>query len=255
MSFFLCGSAILVRKEEIHMKKAVIGILTHPETDDLVHPTNYIGDRYIVSIEKAGGLPVLIPIVDDVDCIQQYIALCDGILVPGGIDVNPLCYNENPSMRIGVTDLAFDTWELHVIKQAEEKRLPILGICRGIQILNVYRGGTLWQDLRDQSSTTFQHVQKEIKRDSVSHKVLIDTHSHLHSLFGSDLMVNSFHHQAVKELGKGLLVSAKATDGTVEAIEAVDYPYMLGVQWHPEAFVFKDDSMMPLFRDFVDACR
>lgn len=237
------------------MKKPVIGILTHPETEDLVHPTNYIGDRYIASIEKAGGLPVLLPIVDDIDCMQQYIALCDGILVPGGIDVNPLCYKENPSMKIGATDLAFDRWELHVIKQAEEKRLPILGICRGIQILNVYRGGTLWQDLHEECPAAFQHVQKEMKRESVSHEVFIDENSHLHTLFGSNLMVNSFHHQAVKDLGRGLVVSAKASDGTVEAIEAVDYPYMLGVQWHPEAFVFKDESMMALFRDFIEACR
>ena len=236
------------------MRKPVIGILTHPETEDFQSPKNYIGDRYIASIKKVGGLPILIPIIDDEDCIKQYIDMCNGIVVPGGIDVNPLCYGQNPSRYIGATDIAFDQWELHVIQQAEEKRLPILGICRGIQILNVSRGGTLWQDLREQSPTTFLHAQKEIARDSVSHEVHFEKGSKLYSLFGERVMVNSFHHQAVRDVGNGFVVSAKANDGTIEGIEATDYPYMVGVQWHPEAFVCKDDRMLPLFKDFLEHC-
>ena len=233
-----------------------IGVLAHPAVNDhALLLTHSIGGDYIQSLIDAGGLPVIIPVTNDKELLKEYTDECDGFLIPGGIDVNPICFNENPHPLIGDTNLPFDRFELEMIRLIREQKKPVLGICRGLQILNVAMGGSLWQDLSLQSENTFKHVQKEQGRPGISHKVDIEENSLLHQIFGKELYVNSFHHQALKDVGEGLQVVAKAPDGTIEAVEGKDYPYMVAVQWHPENFiVLPEKPMLKLFESFVEAC-
>lgn len=237
--------------------KPMIGVLAHPsDSKSLIHPYNFIGRYYTDSIQKAGGIPIIIPIIDDEEVIASTIDAIDGLLIPGGMDLNPLSYHEDPMDKLGTTDISFDQWEYHFISKAKEKKIPILGICRGHQILNAYHGGTLYQDLSYRNEKTFLHAQKEASRSAVWHCVHFEEGSKLFELFGKELYVNSFHHQAVKDLAPNFRVTAKANDGVVEAIEdTTDYPYMIGVQWHPEGFVKDSDIMMPLFNDFIENCK
>lgn len=237
--------------------RPVIGVLAHPsDSQSLIHPYNYIGRFYTDSIQKAGGIPLIIPAIDDCTVITSTVEVIDGLLIPGGMDLNPLSYHENPKDKIGSTDIAFDQWEFHFIEIAKSKKIPILGICRGNQVLNVYHGGTLYQDLSYREEKTFLHTQKEMKRSAVWHSVSFEEGSHLHDLFGEKLMVNSFHHQALKDIPHNFKITGKAEDGVVEAIEDItDYPYLIGVQWHPEGFIKDSDVMMPLFNDFIKHCK
>jgi len=237
--------------------KPKIGVLAHPAVNEHAYLLNHtIGGDYILSLIEAGGLPVIIPITNDKELLKQYADLCDGLLVPGGIDVNPICYGENPDPLIGDTNMSFDRFELDMIKMIMEQGKPVLGICRGIQIINVALGGTLYQDMALQPGNAFRHVQKEQGRPGISHKVEIEKDSLLHQVFGDELYVNSFHHQAIKDLGEGLKITAKAADGTVEAVEGTEYPYLTAVQWHPENFILLPEKpMLPLFVSFIEACR
>lgn len=239
--------------------KPVIGILAHP-SEPLMNPTNNpenkIGQNYTDSIQKAGGLPFIIPIIDKGDLINEYVSRIDGLLVPGGIDIHPSYYHEEKKEKLGITSSIYDSFEMHFLERAEEKRIPILGICRGIQLLNVYHGGTLYQDLSYRKKNSLNHKQTDPTRWAICHSVLFEEGSKLESLFGKSLMVNSFHHQACKDIANNFKVTARAEDGIVEGIEDItDYPYLVGVQWHPEGFVSKNDSNMPLFVDFVEHCR
>lgn len=231
--------------------KPVIGILAHPsekKMDPIGNPDNKIGQNYTESVHKAGGLPFIIPITDDEEMIQEYVNHIDGLLIPGGIDINPKYYHQDKHPSTNTPSQIFDSFEFHFLKQAEEKKLPILAICRGIQLLNIYHGGTLNQDIPN-------HKQKDPTRWAICHSVTFQEGSRLYTLFGDSLKVNSFHHQSLKEVPNFFYITAYSNDGVIEAIEAKDYPYMIGVQWHPEGFVYYDDSNMALFIDFVEECK
>ncbi len=234
--------------------KPLIGILAHPPYTFEKNPFNQISCNYTDSIYQAGGIPIIIPQIDDLELLQEYADKIDGLLIPGGIDVNPMMYHENPLPHLGTTNIRYDKWECHMIEVCEKKQMPILGICRGIQILNVFHGGTLWQDLSDRKESTFLHNQTE-DRGYPSHSVHIEKGSYLESIFGNKIDVNSFHHQALKDVADNFKVSAYAEDGVIEGIEDPTYPYLIGVQWHPEGFVHTSDVMMPLFRDFISKCK
>ena len=233
--------------------KPVIGILAHPPYTFEKNPYNQIGCNYTDSIYKAGGIPIVIPQIDDMETIQGYVDIIDGLLIPGGIDINPMMYHEDPLPKLGTVNIKYDTWQFHVLDVFKKTNKPILGICRGLQMLNVYHGGTLYQD-NSYRENTFLHNQTE-DRGSASHSIHISQDTHLSKLFGESLDVNSFHHQMIKDLASNFIVSATANDGVIEAIEDPTYPYMIGVQWHPEGFVHTNDSMMPLFTDFIENCK
>ena len=208
-----------------------------------------LAEGYYQSILKAGGTPFIIPCYDDTDALINTLEKLDGILLTGGADINPLFLGEEPVKELHGINPRRDRQELLLTRLAADRQIPILGICRGIQIMNAAFGGPLYQDIHSQMEGTRIKHSQELDRSYASHTVTIEKDTLLHNLFKTDaIAVNSFHHQAVKEAAPGFRVCARATDGVIEAMESTEYKSMLGVQWHPECFILKgDECMMPLF--------
>jgi putative glutamine amidotransferase len=216
-----------------------------------------MNQRYYEAVAAAGAAPVLIPLLDDVDALRATYEACAGIMIPGGVDMDPGTYGEAPHERLGRVDPARDRVELQLTRWAIEDRKPLLGLCRGLQVINVAAGGTLYQDLDAQLDGAIRHDYFPtfgFDRDYVSHDVAVAPASRLRSLVEIDqLPVNSMHHQGVKRLGAGLVACAHAADGLIEAVESVNGHWMVGVQWHPEVFEADDPHTRELFRGFVRA--
>ncbi len=210
--------------------------------------------NYVQSIIDAGGLPVLIPTSQGDQLVYPYVNSIDGLMLTGGEDVNPLVYGGEPRPELGDTDLERDRFELALVSAAESRGIPIFGICRGLQIMNVYRGGSLYQDLVAETGTTIGHAPFHLPMESRHHSIQITEGTRLHTIFRQpELVVNSFHHQAVKDVGKGLLVTARAPDGIVEGMEDPDLDFFLGVQFHAEAMPPLDPYYLTVFTAFVEA--
>ncbi|AOT70584.1 hypothetical protein Gferi_13980 [Geosporobacter ferrireducens] len=208
----------------------------------------------IKCIEKSGGIPIPIPVFEDNDeYITEIIERLDGILLTGGSDIHPEEYGQDVKIGLGTVVPERDIFELKLCKKALELNKPILGICRGLQIINVFFGGTLYQDLKETKFTTIEHRGTMLPKFSYCHSINVDTNSKIYTAFGRNkIMVNSFHHQGVDKIGDGLKKTAWAEDGMVEGIEHIDYPFVVGVQWHPEAMVDKYEEHLKLFRLFVN---
>ena len=225
--------------------------------------TDIDGDRkhqlntnYVTAIIRAGGLPLILPIGVEEDA-KQVAHMLDGIILTGGGDIDPTLFNEEPHASLGEVTPARDSLEIQLAKEMLQVNKPILGICRELQILNVALGGAIIQDIHSQSANTIlQHSQKA-PRSHQSHFVQIEKASILESITGtSQIKVNSFHHQAVKDVPKPLLVSGTASDGIIEAVESTAHHFVLGVQWHPEALAENGDVVsLQLFNTFVEKCR
>lgn len=207
---------------------------------------------------KLGAIPLIIAFPDDVSKVDQlaqdYVQLIDGLMLPGGPDVDPTFYGEEPHPKIGMTLYQKDRFEIALIKAALAADKPIFGICRGIQIMNVAIGGTLYQDLESQyPELKIQHPQATLGQFA-THHVELTAGSKLAKLYGqSTIKVNSRHHQAVKAVGKGLKVTAVAPDGVIEGMESTDTDLFLGVQWHPENMWQQEDpQQLVVFQDFLD---
>lgn len=222
----------------------IIGLTANFHDDECT-----LAETYYTSILKAGGVPFILPPTDNTDVILNSLKNIDGLLLTGGGDINPLYLNEEPIQELHSINARRDKQELLLTKLASDRQIPILGICRGIQILNFAMGGTLYQDIYSQrEKQTIKHNQ-DLDRSIASHTIIIKKDSLLYKIIGKDyLPVNSFHHQAVKKTAPGFKVSAIAPDGVIEAIESAECKAMLGVQWHPECFITNGDtSMMPIF--------
>lgn len=209
--------------------------------------------RYVEAVLAAGGLPILLPHARDV--AGAYLALLDALVVTGGaFDVPPELYGEARRDVCGALQPERTAFERDLVEAALAARLPVLGVCGGMQLMNVVRGGTLHQDLP--ADTGIAGHEQPAPKDAPSHDVLVAPGTQLASLVGAGpLPVNSTHHQAVKEPGAGVLVSARAADGVVEAIELPDLPFALGVQWHPEAVARHEPRHAALYRGLVQAAR
>lgn len=202
-----------------------------------------------------GAIPLILPFPDDVNNIQatanEVVALYDALILPGGPDVDPQNYGEEPIPEIGMPITQKDQFEIALIKATLAAKKPILGICHGMQIMNVAMGGTLYQDLATQDPDyAIQHAQAAIGNWR-THHINLENDSHLAQLLGNRSLVNSRHHQAVRKVGQGLRVTATAPDGVIEGIESVDNNLLVGVQWHPENFWQKDTTQLNLFKDLL----
>jgi putative glutamine amidotransferase len=211
-----------------------------------------LGLPYLKGLEEAGGLPMVIPPLD-LEAIEPLLDRLDGICLSGGPDLDPQTYGAGPHPELGPTEPDLDRFELAVARRADERGMPILAICRGTQALNIVRGGVLHQHLPE-ISDEIPHRQ-HAPGNQTSHAVTIDPKSRLAAaLEGSEIDVNSFHHQAIDRLGDRLVVSARAPDGTIEAVEDPTRRFLIGVQWHAETLVHRPYEAA-LFRRFVAACR
>ena len=209
-----------------------------------------LAEGYYQSVLKAGGTPFILPPFEETDALIQALESIDGLLLTGGADINPLYLNEEPIKELHGINPRRDYQELMLTKLAADRQIPILGICRGIQTLMAALGGTLYQDIHSQMEGTRIKHDQDLGRSYASHTVTIEKDTLLHRLFPTDtLAVNSFHHQAVKEVAPGFQVCAYSSDGVIEAVESTAYKSVLGVQWHPECFILRgDECMMPLFQ-------
>ena len=231
------------------MKKR-IGITCSEElqNDKYIH---FIKQDYLQAIIAAQGIPVLLPPVP-IEDIEMQLDMIDGLMIIGGCDVNPLLYHENPLPLLGETDYPRDLYEIALIKKAIQKNIPIFGVCRGLQVINVAFGGTLYQDLSYAPQKILLHSQKE-RRECASHTINIQENSFLYPIFQDRGYVNSFHHQAIDQLGKGLKAVAYSEDQMIEAIEHISLP-ITAVQFHPEDMYKTDQKMQEIFNQFVAKC-
>ncbi|WP_162012333.1 gamma-glutamyl-gamma-aminobutyrate hydrolase family protein [Streptococcus sp. S784/96/1] len=215
----------------------------------------YVNEDYVHSITQNGGIPMILPVSSDREVLDGYMEGIDGLLLSGGHDICPLNYGEEPSPKLGDTFPARDQFDFALLEKAKEKNIPILGICRGAQIINVNHGGTLWQDLSYANQPFLKHWQEHYP-DLATHSVILEKDSLLMQIFGQEkMLVNSFHHQIVREVGDNLRVVARAMDGVVEAIEHTDYRFMIGVQWHPEMLHKSMLEMNQLFKAFIEEAK
>ncbi len=210
-----------------------------------------LGLKYLRAIEAAGGVPVVVPPLRP-EAAEQLLDRVTGVCLSGGPDLDPVAYGAREHQRLGPTWRELDGFELALARGADARGLPILAVCRGLQALNVARGGTLHQHLPDVVGEEIHHRQHEPAANP-THWVTFTGDSQLQRILGRRrTKVNSFHHQAVDELGEHLVITGRARDGTVESIEATDREFVLGVQWHAECLVARADQAA-LFRAFVEA--
>ncbi|GMV08761.1 MAG TPA: gamma-glutamyl-gamma-aminobutyrate hydrolase family protein [Gemmatimonadaceae bacterium] len=217
-----------------------------------------MNQRYYMSVAFAGGAPILIPLLDDEpEALRAAYDACDGILIPGGVDVDPNQFGEEPHPKLGRTDPARDRTEMELTRWAVDDGKPLLGLCRGLQVMNVALGGTLYQDLEDQYPEAIKHdyfPTYGFERDHLAHEVTLAQGSRLrHALELDRIRVNSMHHQGIKALAPTLTATAVAPDGLIEAAEVPGAAFCVGVQWHPEVFELTDPHTRHVFREFVSA--
>lgn len=210
---------------------------------------------YVRAVERAGGVPVLIPPLSDELGMRAICDRLDGLLLTGGEDLDPDLYGEQPLPECGASDRQRDDSELAFTRWALDADVPLLGICRGMQLLNVARGGSLYQDLGTQQPHVEQHAQTRHPRSHRSHDIRILPDSQLAAILGTSRhSVNSLHHQAVNRVGDGVRIVAWSPDDVAEAMELPAYSFALAVQYHPEELEPTDEASQRLFSAFVRAC-
>ena len=217
----------------------------------------YLARHYGEAVVASGGVPLHLPLIPDPEVVGAFVSRLDGVLLPGSAsDVDPLRYGQEPHPRLGDVHPLKDETDLLVLKEAEARRLPLLAICFGMQVWNVFRGGSLIQDVASQVPTAFKH-QQGAPRERPSHSLSINPETLLGNLAGgSSAVVNSHHHQALEKIGEGLQASAWSSDGLIEAVEDTrEGRWALGVQWHPELGWESDRLSRAIFDSFLKAAR
>ena len=212
---------------------------------------SYVNHDYVRSVTEAGGIPLIIPFNEEDDVVEALMDRVHGLLLSGGHDVYPLLYGEEPCRQIGAVWPERDHFDMLLLKRAEARKIPVVGICRGLQIINVAHGGTLYQDLSKDPQSFVKHSQNQDPA-TATHTIEIDPQSRLASLLGrTEWVTNSHHHQTVHEVGQGLLVTARAKDGTVESLQGTGESYLMAYQFHPEMMSIHSKLARNLFVDFV----
>ena len=218
-------------------------------------PLMALTEAYLTAVLQAGGIPLMIPLGLDETDLQRLLANVDGVLLPGGGDVDPAFYQQPMSEQILRADPDRDRVEILAAQTAVSQQKPLLAICRGHQVLNVALGGSLWTDISSQLPGAANHdYDGSHPRNYLAHHVTIQPDSRLARYIGAgETAVNSLHHQAIRDLAPSLKVTATAPDGVIEAVELPNHPFAIGVQWHPEWLVADDAAMRRLFAGFVAA--
>ena len=244
--FLLLGCVCIVNAQ----KRPVIGISdVYKNSNNAAVPRSYVD-----AVLQVGGLPVVIPLMSDRDKIIELLNSLDGVIFTGGEDFDPSYYNEKPIPQLGKVNAPRDKFDINLLHMAVERKIPVLGICRGLQLINIAYGGSLYQDLRAQyHDKSISHRQRQAKEEA-SHAVIVEDNTVFADIVKDRmLMVNSSHHQAIKKLAAGFRVAGKSNDNIIEAIEKIDSEnWILGVQFHPETRVTRDDAMRRIFQRFVD---
>ncbi len=234
-----------------------IGITSwHRDDPDHLERWEGIRDTYTGAVRAGGGLPVVLPIADDdPETLDGYLGAVDGLLFSGGEDIAPAYYGEALDERCQEPDPERDLFEIQLARLAMERRVPILGICRGLQVVNVAAGGTLYQDIACRPGTRAYHAASMANRGHLIHPVRLAPGSHLFGIMGvTESEVTSTHHQFVKDLAPGFRIAAESVDdGIVEGIEHPGQPFLVAVQWHPERIYKQRAEHLALFRALVTA--
>jgi len=216
----------------------------------------FLAERYLRAIERAGAIPIVLAATRSNATVTRLLGILHGLVVSGGhFDIHPRQYGEKPLAELGVIKAERTDFELAITRAAMQRDLPVLGICGGAQAINVVLGGSLYQDIGTQCPGAGSHERIGKKR-AAGHRIRIDTGSRLFTIFRRrDFKVNTSHHQSIKKLGRGLVVSARASDGIIEGIESTKHRFVVGVQWHPEALAPRQKLQRRLFSFFTKVCR
>jgi putative glutamine amidotransferase len=224
-----------------------------------IPPSWVMSQRYIVTLTNAGAIPWMIPLVDE-DTLRGVYEELDAVFLPGGADIDPHTYGKPPHPLCDKTDRERDRVEVSLAKWALDENKPVLGVCRGMQLINIAAGGTLYQDLATEKPNSIKHDYfpfgtQNFSRDYLAHEVTVSEGTRLAEVVGAgSVRVNSMHHQGIRELGSGLVATAEAPDGLIEALEGDnDDSFLVAVQWHPEALTDNDARTRKLFTDFIEA--
>ncbi|MFA9458139.1 gamma-glutamyl-gamma-aminobutyrate hydrolase family protein [Halalkalibacter sp. AB-rgal2] len=232
----------------------VIGLTSSIVTHNQIM-SYHIHEKCVRSVIQAGGVPVMIPNGSS-ELIEVWGNVCDGIILSGGEDIDPYSFHAHPSPKVEETSPKRDETEIGLVRCALEKNKPILGLCRGMTMINVALGGTVIQDIEAQHANAINHNQQTV-RSEPTHLIEIDERSRLFQMIGNQTYrVNSMHHQAIDKLAAGLRVVAVAPDGMIEAVEGMNEaaPLIMGVQWHPEEMASEESAMQRLFKMFITEC-
>lgn len=209
---------------------------------------------YSEAVIQAGGIPILIPLIPEED-IEEMCQQIDALFITGGRDIDPSYYHEEPHVDLGIITPHLDRMEYSLIQKMLELDKPYIGVCRGLHLLNIVTGGTLYQSIHsEREEAVIQHEQKAI-RTHRSHSVKLDQKSRMFELLGQEsFKVNSFHHQACNKVGEPLKVVATASDGIIEGVESTEHSFVFGFQWHPEEFAVNGDiASKRIFKAYIDA--
>jgi len=238
-------------------KRPIIGIVSRKIPffhQQRPYPRYGVAIEYCTAVQTAGGTPIIIAMTQDKLGLEASYQLLDGLLLPGGQDVNPRHYGEEPHRKLDVVDPLRDLTELYLAQRALADDMPILGICRGTQLLNVAGGGTLWQDIHAQKDAECLRHFQDYTEEWPSHSVHIEDSTRLAEIVGEQkVLVNSYHHQAVKDPAPDFRAVAFAPDGVIEGIESAKHTFVVGVQWHAELMYKNRDFNLALFRRHVEA--
>lgn len=210
-----------------------------------------VNDLFVQGIEKAGAMPICFPSITDEDLVKPFLSKVDGVVMTGGKDISPFLYGEEPIRELMEIQPKRDASELNFIREIFEEKIPLLAVCRGMQLVNVFKGGKLYQDIYSQRENSLVHSPKIEGYQENFHTIDIKEGSRLYDCIGDSVIVNSFHHQSIKQIGKDLEIVARAKDGIIEGIESKDPDHLfLGIQFHPE-FYYHSNKFDRIFEYFV----
>ena len=236
------------------MPSPLIGLTSYRHLNTYGVPLNSITEAYVRAVSVSGAIPVMVPLGLPEETLDVLLERLDGILFTGGGDVHPERYGSQAHPLVDDVDTDRDRVEIHLLSRTLERGLPFLGICRGLQVINVALGGTLFEDIFDQRPNSLKHqYYPNWPRNYLAHDIQVDQNSQLHRMLGSPkIAVNSLHHQGIRDLAGPLKATAFAPDGVIEAFELSDHPFGMAVQWHPE-WLQEHPPMQSIFRAFVRA--